>query len=459
MIGGLLKSTSALAILATAGLLVGGITLAPKAARAADLGGDCCADLEERVANLEATTARKGNRKVSLTITGRVAATMTYWNDGGGKDTSALIAPYDNNSDFSFGDHSGNGPEIIVKGEGKISSDLVAGYYMEIAFDGTLNGSTVLPPAGATNKPGGTTQVSHEAAGGTNLNNGVNDTYVYLSSKTAGTLQLGRVDNAGDEFWAGFNGAYIAGQQTGRFNQLLLRDTAGNLTTWTYGGFMSTMEPNDPGNGIRYISPTLGTAANGANFTASYSSENNWGVGANANATVGKTLLVKAGIGYAANNELDLPGNYANYFNVSAGVKETSSGLFIGGEWGRKSGLGTPMGTPIVTSDSATGWMVEAGWAKNVSGMGDTTLWGHYSRNNDLVFAGSQGSGWQVGVDQSIDAAASHLFLTYENDSFDNAASMPTAIGAGATLVNGGTVGAIGSQSSNSVTAGMSVSF
>jgi len=41
-------------------------------ARAADLGGNCCADLEERIAELEATTARKGNRKMSLTITGQV---------------------------------------------------------------------------------------------------------------------------------------------------------------------------------------------------------------------------------------------------------------------------------------------------------------------------------------------------------------------------------------------------
>ncbi len=55
MVGGLLKSTSTLALLAAAGILVGGIA-APSAARAADLGGDCCADLEERVANLEATT-------------------------------------------------------------------------------------------------------------------------------------------------------------------------------------------------------------------------------------------------------------------------------------------------------------------------------------------------------------------------------------------------------------------
>jgi hypothetical protein len=51
-------------------------------AKAADLGGDCCADLEERVAELEATTARKGNRKVSLTVSGWVNEQVLYWNDG-----------------------------------------------------------------------------------------------------------------------------------------------------------------------------------------------------------------------------------------------------------------------------------------------------------------------------------------------------------------------------------------
>ena len=52
-------------------------------AQAADLGGDCCADLEERVAELEATTARKGNRKVKLMISGYVAQEITWWDDGG----------------------------------------------------------------------------------------------------------------------------------------------------------------------------------------------------------------------------------------------------------------------------------------------------------------------------------------------------------------------------------------
>ena len=69
-----------LSALVAAGLLVGGLSAG--SASAADLGGNCCADLEERIAELEATTARKGNRKVSLTISGWVGEQALYWDDG-----------------------------------------------------------------------------------------------------------------------------------------------------------------------------------------------------------------------------------------------------------------------------------------------------------------------------------------------------------------------------------------
>jgi hypothetical protein len=46
---------------------------------AADLGGNCCADLEERIAELESTTARKGNRKVSLTVSGWINEALGRW--------------------------------------------------------------------------------------------------------------------------------------------------------------------------------------------------------------------------------------------------------------------------------------------------------------------------------------------------------------------------------------------
>ena len=65
-----------------AGLLAGGMSVRQHSASAADLGGNCCADLEERIAELEATTARKGNRKVSLTISGWVSQQVMWWDDG-----------------------------------------------------------------------------------------------------------------------------------------------------------------------------------------------------------------------------------------------------------------------------------------------------------------------------------------------------------------------------------------
>jgi hypothetical protein len=51
-------------------------------AKAADLGGNCCADLEERVADLEATTADKGNKKVTVTLYGRINRIVNFWDDG-----------------------------------------------------------------------------------------------------------------------------------------------------------------------------------------------------------------------------------------------------------------------------------------------------------------------------------------------------------------------------------------
>ena len=82
MFGGLTKTSSRIAIAAALGLVVGGFAFKATPARAADLGGDCCADLEERVAELEATTVRKGNKKVSVTLSGWVVKSFNWWDDG-----------------------------------------------------------------------------------------------------------------------------------------------------------------------------------------------------------------------------------------------------------------------------------------------------------------------------------------------------------------------------------------
>ena len=78
------RRTLARGAAAFAGL--GALALVSTSAQAADLGGDCCADLEERVAVLEATTARKGNRKVSLTVSGWMNQALLVWDDGHDSD-------------------------------------------------------------------------------------------------------------------------------------------------------------------------------------------------------------------------------------------------------------------------------------------------------------------------------------------------------------------------------------
>src|SRR5262245_38414494 len=114
MFGGLLKSASSTALFAALGLIALGAAAA--AAKAAVLGGDCCADLEERVAELEATTAKKGNRRVSLTVSGQVHTGVMAWDNG-------------QRSDVYVGDLANVGGTLFqFNGTAKISPTLSAGY-------------------------------------------------------------------------------------------------------------------------------------------------------------------------------------------------------------------------------------------------------------------------------------------------------------------------------------------
>src|SRR5690348_9065815 len=110
-----IKWVAGLIVLAALGLLIWMSTHA----NAADLGGNCCADLEERIAELEATSAKKGNRKVSLTITGQVDAGLSWVSIGDFDKTQVM----QNGNDRSF---------VAFVGKGQINKDMSAGYKIEI---------------------------------------------------------------------------------------------------------------------------------------------------------------------------------------------------------------------------------------------------------------------------------------------------------------------------------------
>lgn len=91
------------AVVATA-IVAAFITATAFGAFAADLGGNCCADLEERIADLEATTARTTNKgKVRVEVAGVVNEAIIVWGDGIlGKANSAVIPNGVNPSRFAF---------------------------------------------------------------------------------------------------------------------------------------------------------------------------------------------------------------------------------------------------------------------------------------------------------------------------------------------------------------------
>ena len=104
-----------------------GIGLYTLQAKAADLGGNCCADLEERLAELEATTARKANRKVRLIISGEVSKALLLHDIDGlpGADKLRVI------------DNPNSGTKLRFSGDAKISPSAKAGFTVEIGIDET----------------------------------------------------------------------------------------------------------------------------------------------------------------------------------------------------------------------------------------------------------------------------------------------------------------------------------
>ncbi len=155
MFGGVGKAGWA-TILASGVLLSGGVS-----AQAADLGGDCCADLEERIAELEATTARKGNRKVSLQLYGWVNEAVTWWDDGFSEKNVYVGTNTLEQTRFGF------------KGKAKIDADWEAGYKIEIGTD-----------------DGGNSGYSQSGLGSQGFK--LRKSYWYLKSKKLGEVAVGQ---------------------------------------------------------------------------------------------------------------------------------------------------------------------------------------------------------------------------------------------------------------------------
>lgn len=365
MNGGL-KSISAAALIAAA------VSLGGVAAKAADLGGNCCADLEERVAELEATTARKGTRNVSLKISGTVGVNV-IWHDSDANDAVR-------SDEITFHDAGDYDSEFTFSGKAKVSADIEMGFKLDFEADVDTNVE-------------------------------VDDMYLYIKSKSMGTVRFGRQDGAADGIHS-ISLANAIGQMTDNHSALVGSGFA----------YRNDFDGHSADAGIHYISPSVA----GFIFSASYLTDADVGANATANneerwsvalryAGEFGALRVAAGVGYTESE------TKADEFVAGLSLMHVPTGLFVNGAYGEETDTG----------NDESGWTVVAGIEQKFFALGKTTLYGQYYVYEDGAL---DGYNWGLGVVQNIDAASAQMYLTYDVYECIDATSCTDD----ASVVNGG---------------------
>ncbi len=397
-------------------------------AAAADLGGNCCADLEERVAELEATTARKGNRKVSLTISGQVTTAVMAWDadasfafrKGSRHNDSAV-----NDSDVYVVDNTNAGSSFFVlNGNAKVNQNVTAGFEMAVSILGGARSQQVSQVDDDGGVPGDSSLALIRANW-------------YLDHNQLGRLTVGRINTAS----AGVVGldlggiAVIANANIGYWNAGFLASSGAG---WTWGDLLGGATVYGAGlsraNAISYTSPVFG----GFSVAAAWGEDDLWDIALRYAGEHGG-FRVAAALAYADNvggtgEFSDTAGNAAREISQvkgSASILHIASGLFLQGSYlTQDNDAVTVFGDNV---DDTRMYQVQGGIAKNWSGLGNTVLYGEYARVDDaFVATGFNSDGdvirnsgfanvdvWGLGVVQHIDAAAMELFLSYRNYSAD----------------------------------------
>ena len=471
MFGGLTKTSSRIAIAAALGLTFGGYTLSYSPANAADFGGDCCADLEERVAELEATTVRKGNKKVSVTLSGWVVKSMNFWDDG-------------RISSFAVGDKDADlASRFAITGNATIAPGWTGGFNITVVAPGNTFGIFGNQFQEFENPVNGGVQGATDHGAIRTLYS-----YIYIKSDTLGALNWGYLSPASDNpaVLADISGTVIESNAVffegagfllrpkgalGNAYDSLSAISLLNLTNCTNGGGGVGADCfGAPRPAVRYDSPTWG----GFRFETSYGTvetertpdHNFWdiavfytadwnsiklsaayaythlehSIGANCNASFGPTSS------NCGDDQLH---------QVGASIMHKPSGLGIYGLWQTELVDGSFF-APYRDSgqqgiEDTEVWYVKPFWRKAWSPIGATVLYGEYGRYDDQ-FAGLAGSDlcfggfgtgqlgnsaacgivvngglntafmdsskverWGLGVVQEIDSAAMHVWARWQH--------------------------------------------
>ena len=379
-----------LSALAAAGLLAGSFATG---ANAADLGGNCCADLEERIAELEATTARKGNRKVSLTISGWVAEQVTYWDDGVEDNV------------YVTGLGSTLATNVKFTGQATIVPGWTAGYVLHIEADGS---DSLTTDQDTPRGPG--------LLGGALTNNFVQtmQSYWFIKSDHYGKVSIGLQSMVSDNaaiLVDGSGSLVPANWVAFDFLSFGIRNNAGGFTGATWGG-AGICIPGDcfgvPANSVRYDSPTFA----GFSASASWGDDEIWDIGIRyAGELHGFKLAATAVYAESSGGSISSLFGDADYFQAGVYGQHIGTGLFLLVNYGDFENN--------LTTDEGDVWYFKAGIRQKWNHLGATVLYAEYL-DSEASIASREFEWFGVGVVQEIDAAAMSMWLKYRNMEVDD---------------------------------------
>jgi hypothetical protein len=348
-------------------------------ADAADLGGNCCSDLEERIAELEATTARKGNRKVSLSVVGVVNKSLFHYDVDGVdfKDTVVI----ENGSDET---------RVGFIGKAQVSKDWAVGYVLEIG-QGKSGVEIDFTPPGSIGI-------------GTDNDIYTRQSYAFVDSPF-GKVSLGLLSMQTDDFTVP-----SVANTTAATKRLTLAPVSGLIVT--IGPLSGNIEI-DPFDGkkadaLRYDTPIMGGFSAGVAWE---SASDSYDAALRYAGELGG-FLVLASVGY----EVDKRDDLLSFFGVTetkttlanGGIKHIASGIFVQGSWAHLEV--DPVG---VETDV---WHGQAGIEGKWFAVGPTTVWGGVAQWDDADL-----TTYELGINQNLNAAVDAYVVgkTYEIDDVD----------------------------------------
>jgi hypothetical protein len=406
------------------GALLVACVLVAGSASADDLGGGCCADLEERVAEFEATTARKGNRVVSLQISGFVNEALVAWDDG--KESDAYLVT-----------NTGYQSRLSLGGTGQIDPDLKAGFLITLGIWGS-------PSLAVDQTNDESVSLSYAAQPDSII---IRESKIYLESTRLGRVTLGQQSMAADDITA-INVArsvYVdsSAQQVfvGGFR---LRDND-TLSRFRFNNLMGADGTNPPGDGarfdvIRYDSASIA----GLKVSASWGEDNAWDMALRYAGLLGGRYKAAAGIAYGARTDRDtgINGTSTNSNNgcivlsgdvdchqigMAGSVMDMGTGLFIHGAYGITTDQNRDKLGAGNKDDETSFWYLHGGIEKKWLPYGLTTLFivhGQFESGfNSFVLSPSpvvtgrfdraevEMSG--LGINQNFEAVSLDLYLKY----------------------------------------------